>query len=580
MRTRALPRTLAALAAVAASLPASVLAQVAPPNPLPKITPGTSFQIQLSGTVDTSPSLLARVHEVDLFDTSASTVSQLKSAGAIVICYFSAGSSENWRPDFASFPAAVMGSPLDGWPGENWLDVRNIDALGPIMTNRLMMAKNKGCDGVDPDNVDGYNNPTGFPLSSADQLRYNRFIADAAHSNSLLVALKNCQALGPQLVPWYDFAVTEQCAQYEECDSSSPFVKANKAVFNIEYNLDVAAFCSSSVAMNIDAQLKKLALDAPRTFCRQYAGPVPVGNQGAISPVSAPAAPAPTSTAAAPAPARATTTKAAVVGPVSNAGSTTTVRAAAQSQAAAPASSAPAPAPASNPSGAAPTGAVSLPSTPSNSPAPAPAPAVATTTRPVVAAPVPPPAPSPAAVTPAAVASSNPKAQKTKPAKTTKIKTTKTRKAKATKAPTQPVAPSDAAAAPMDLAPVLPTPSAANQAAAVPTAAAKGTDTAGTLTWYQPNGGTGACWMLGPISNDELSVALSYLQFNPALCGRSVCITYAPTSQTVRATVKDLCPDVNVCKMGHLNGTPGVWKALGIDTNVGYISNGLTWREC
>ena len=43
---------------------------------------------------------------------------------------------------------------------------------------RLDLAAAKGCDAVDPDNVDGYANPTGFDLTGDDQLAFNRWLAE------------------------------------------------------------------------------------------------------------------------------------------------------------------------------------------------------------------------------------------------------------------------------------------------------------------------------------------------------------------------------------------------------------------
>ena len=50
---------------------------------------------------------------------------ELKAAGRKVICYFSAGSYEPYRPDAADFAAADLGNELVGWPGERWLDTRS-----------------------------------------------------------------------------------------------------------------------------------------------------------------------------------------------------------------------------------------------------------------------------------------------------------------------------------------------------------------------------------------------------------------------------------------------------------------------
>lgn len=44
---------------------------------------------------------------------------------------------------------------------------------------------------MEPDNVDGYADDSGFPLTGADQLRFNRWVASRAHERGLGVALKN-----------------------------------------------------------------------------------------------------------------------------------------------------------------------------------------------------------------------------------------------------------------------------------------------------------------------------------------------------------------------------------------------------
>jgi hypothetical protein len=207
------------------------------------------------------------VYDIDLFDTSASTITALRAAGRKVICYFSAGSYEDWRSDAKQFPAAALGNPLDGWPGENWLDTRSA-AVRTLMAARMDMAVKKGCDAVDPDNVDGYTNKPGFPLTAATQLDYNKFLADAAHARGLAVGLKNDLDQVKSLVPSFDFSINEQCQQYSECDLLKPFVTANKPVFEIEYTGTVSSVCPKANANNFDALIKTLDLDATRTPCR------------------------------------------------------------------------------------------------------------------------------------------------------------------------------------------------------------------------------------------------------------------------------------------------------------------------
>jgi hypothetical protein len=116
---------------------------------------GVKWQIVISQPVDTSVQLSpsdAEIWDVDLFYATAEDISSIKAQGKKVICYFSAGSAENWRSDYSSFSQSDIGSGLEGWAGENWLNVRS-DAVLEVMKSRIQMAAEKGCDAIDPDNM-------------------------------------------------------------------------------------------------------------------------------------------------------------------------------------------------------------------------------------------------------------------------------------------------------------------------------------------------------------------------------------------------------------------------------------------
>ncbi len=227
--------------------------------------PGTSWQIQLQGSLDTT--VAAGAYDVDLFDTSAATIAALRAAGRKVICYFSAGSFEDWRSDAGQFPAAALGNPLDGWPGERWLDTRAA-GVRAVMRARMDLAVSKKCDAVDPDNVDGYTNGPGFPLTAATQLDYNKFLAAEAHARGLSVGLKNDLSQVAALVDDFDFAINEQCQAYRECDMLAPFIARSKAVFGIEYTGSSSTVCAAANAANFDTNMKKLDLGTWRVACR------------------------------------------------------------------------------------------------------------------------------------------------------------------------------------------------------------------------------------------------------------------------------------------------------------------------
>ncbi len=229
-----------------------------PPSAGVSVPAGTSWYWQLQGAVNTTKA--AKVYDVDFFDNSASLFTSLKQSGHIVICYFSAGTYENWRADASQFPAVALGNNLSGWPGERWLDTRNL-TVRSIMTQRMDLAKSMGCDGLEPDNVDGYANNPGFPLTAQDQIDYNSFLADQAHARGMIIALKNSTDLVSSLVNKFDFAVVEECFKYNECSAYSPFISQNKAVLNAEYTSYSSSICTQTASLKFSTAFYNLNLD-------------------------------------------------------------------------------------------------------------------------------------------------------------------------------------------------------------------------------------------------------------------------------------------------------------------------------
>jgi len=231
---------------------------------------GTSWQWQLDDLpVDTS--MDAQVYDIDLFENEAEVVANLHARGRKVICYLNAGSWENWRPDNALFPSSVIGKTYEGWPDEKWLDIRQLDLLAPLMRSRLDLCQQKGFDGVEPDNIDGYTNNTGFPLTADDQLRYNSWLAQEAHQRGLSIGLKNDAEQAAELEPYFDWAMTEDCFKEGWCDQMLPFIKAGKPVFATEYTdtgINLEKFCPLAGELHFSAILKNRDLDAYRVACQ------------------------------------------------------------------------------------------------------------------------------------------------------------------------------------------------------------------------------------------------------------------------------------------------------------------------
>ncbi|HLY37574.1 MAG TPA: endo alpha-1,4 polygalactosaminidase [Candidatus Binatia bacterium] len=214
----------------------------------------------------------------DVDDTDA--VNAIHARGARVICYVDAGTDEPFRPDhqaYLDFDAAcggcLLGKPVSGFREEHWVNIDDDqgqrDFLLGIVTTRIDRCVADGFDAVEFDNVDGYANDTGLPFSEATQLLFDTALANLAHQKGLTVGLKNDLGQIGELLPYFDFAINEQCQQYHECAALDPFVAAGKPVFQVEYQVGAGTVCPPANAANRNAILKSVDLfDVPWTPCR------------------------------------------------------------------------------------------------------------------------------------------------------------------------------------------------------------------------------------------------------------------------------------------------------------------------
>ncbi|KAJ5613585.1 hypothetical protein N7528_007239 [Penicillium herquei] len=239
---------------------------------------GVKWQIELLYALnDTSAE--AHIYDIDLFDNPNSTISTLQSMGRKVICYFSAGTYENWRSDADEFKSSDLGENLSDWPGEKWLDT-NSQNVRKIMQQRLDLAVSKGCDGVDPDNIDAYDNKNGLDLTEDDAIDYVNWLASEAHGRNLSLGLKNGGDIIDSVIDNMQWSVNEQCAQYDECDTYAAFIDADKPVFHIEYpkgddtdndnnvtSKQKNTACNAANAGNFSTVIKNMDLDNWVEYC-------------------------------------------------------------------------------------------------------------------------------------------------------------------------------------------------------------------------------------------------------------------------------------------------------------------------
>lgn len=219
-----------------------------------------AWQWQLQGKIDTS--IPAAVYDVDGFEVSKPTVQQLHRLGRKVVCYLDVGSWENYRPDAKQFPQSVIGRRYEGFPDERWLDIRHFRRFAKPLKRRFDLCARKGFDAVEPDNLAGWENRTGFAIAREDQLRFNRWVARQVHARGMAVALKNDGPQAKELVDDFDFAIVEQCFQYEECGLYRTFVQHGKAVFEAEYELLPERFCPEAQQIIFSAIGKSYDLSA------------------------------------------------------------------------------------------------------------------------------------------------------------------------------------------------------------------------------------------------------------------------------------------------------------------------------
>lgn len=223
------------------------------------------------------------MYDVDGVNTIAANVSSLHANGRKATCYYSAGTYEPGRPDSAQFTAADKGAAVQGWPGEYWLDTRSTNVRN-IMVARMQACKNKGFDAVEPDNMDGYQNSPGFPLTATTQLDYNKFIAAQAHALGLAVFLKNDVDQLTDLQPYYDGAINEQCAQYAECGGYSVFLNANKPVLQAEYGSKNTTRCNAAQTAGRMAAYSTLNLNGTWNPCWPTTQPLDTGGTTTAGP--------------------------------------------------------------------------------------------------------------------------------------------------------------------------------------------------------------------------------------------------------------------------------------------------------
>lgn len=222
---------------------------------------------QLTEPLDLSVRVSVLITDMD--SVSAEDVAALKARGVRPMCYISVGTKEDYRDDATAFPDAVLGNPLGDWPGEVYVDIREGQVID-IMKARIDRCAAMGFVGMEPDNMDAFENDNGLNLTKEDALAYMRKLAKYAHSKGVQVAQKNAPELIPDLVAEADFLLLEQCFEYNYCTEAQPYLDAGKDVLVVEYtqsNQDWDVICAQAKELGMHLLLKDQEVTAGGKAC-------------------------------------------------------------------------------------------------------------------------------------------------------------------------------------------------------------------------------------------------------------------------------------------------------------------------
>jgi endo-alpha-1,4-polygalactosaminidase (GH114 family) len=235
-------------------------------------TPGTSFEWRLD-ELPNDFTISVDVIDIDAFDAAPELVASLQAQGVKVFAYLSVGSVEDFRPDAADFPSEVIGNIYEGFPDERWLDISKFEQFADIMEARLDMIEAKGFDGIEPDNINGYQNNTGFNISQGDAIGYCRWLIARAHERNLSIGQKNAEDLIDEMVDEFDWFLAEDAYVEDFYEQLTPYIDEDKAVFMVEYTDRISEddfqtlVCPEASTLDYFAVLKNRDLTDTTFYC-------------------------------------------------------------------------------------------------------------------------------------------------------------------------------------------------------------------------------------------------------------------------------------------------------------------------
>lgn len=201
--------------------------------PIPTV--GAVFDYQLGGAYPPGPAVTVVVRD--------STTQP--ATGLYSICYvnpFQTQPGTTWPEDLLLHDTTGQRLIDPNWPDEGIVDIstpaqrtRGADLLAPTIDR----CHTSGFNAVELDNLDSYTRSQGR-LTPDDALAYATLLVGRAHQHGLAAAQKNTAELAErgQREVGFDFAITEECAQFDECATYTAVY--NDHVLDIEYTDQVS----------------------------------------------------------------------------------------------------------------------------------------------------------------------------------------------------------------------------------------------------------------------------------------------------------------------------------------------------
>ena len=171
------------------------------------------------------------LYDIDGFLTTRAEVTAIKTTWQAAtlphprtVCYLDLA-WENYRPDASPgtyFPASALGNVYFGFPAERWVDFRQLDALKPMLRERIGMCAAKGFNAVELDDIDGFDPPstTGFNLTPGDVRNYLAYAFNLIHEYGMTALWKNSPYLSSWGREYSDGAVVEECYLSKACSAA------------------------------------------------------------------------------------------------------------------------------------------------------------------------------------------------------------------------------------------------------------------------------------------------------------------------------------------------------------------------